>query len=602
MKRLAKAFINLGKRGLMTITRFPLTAVCLVCATALLCYMISQHQAPDLIIQKLMYTFVLGAFIGVTAQFVCERFSALSKLRIAAYLISILLIVGYYLIILPAPGISFDVTVRSLVAIFAMFCAFIWVPSFKGRFDFNNVALIHLKAAFISVLYSGVLSMGCAAIIAAIHTLLFRINNDAYGYMMAIIWVLFATVYYLSLLPHFNSADAAEQENARDASEYPQFLEVLISYIAIPLVGIYTLVFAAYFIKILVTLNWPSGQLGGMVLAYAAAGLIIYILASNLENRFTALYRLLFPRVLIPIVIMQFVSVGIRLNAYGITESRYYVTLFGIFSLVCAVLLIFKPVKRNGIIALLAAVIAIISVIPPIDAFTISRVSQINRLEKILVTEGLLVDEKIIARADASEKVKVETTSILTYLDNRDYIKYVKWLPEGFDPYSKMKKTFGFEPTYPHMVAEVANHFFVNMDTQEPFDISGYDIAVDTYSERMADKNNDQVFDFTVQGEQYQLCLHRISREEVQVLVKNAAGQELVATGLYEFTKSLPWQSNEYKGVVPSEKMNFVVENNGYKLRIMLQNVNGYMGTGNDAGIDYDILIMFGTGEKRQTM
>jgi hypothetical protein len=35
------------------------------------------HKSPDLIIQKLMFVFLLGSFIGVTAQFASERFSRL---------------------------------------------------------------------------------------------------------------------------------------------------------------------------------------------------------------------------------------------------------------------------------------------------------------------------------------------------------------------------------------------------------------------------------------------------------------------------------------------------------------------------------------------
>ncbi len=122
-----------------------------------------------------------------------------------------------------------------------------------------------------------------------------------------------------------------------------------------------------YFVKILVTLNWPSGQLGPMVLGYSAAGLVLFVLASLLENRFAVLYCAFFPKILIPVVIMQLVSVGIRLNAYGVTESRYYVALFGVFSIVIGVLLSVRGKNtRNGIIALLAAGFALVSILLPL--------------------------------------------------------------------------------------------------------------------------------------------------------------------------------------------------------------------------------------------
>ena len=70
--------------------------------------------------------------------------------------------------------------------------------------DFNQVALVHFKSAFTSVLFSGVLSAGLAAIIATVDILLFKVNSNTYAYMFTIVWVLFATIYYLSLLPNFN--------------------------------------------------------------------------------------------------------------------------------------------------------------------------------------------------------------------------------------------------------------------------------------------------------------------------------------------------------------------------------------------------------------
>jgi hypothetical protein len=596
MKRWGAAIINMVQGLLKAVSRFPLTVLCLAGATILVCYMISLHKAPELIIQKLMFTFLLGAFIGITAQFKCERIEILAKLRLAVYLLSALLMFGYYLIIRSVPNIDFAVSVRTLVAVFAMFCAFIWVPSFRGKYDFNKVALIHFKSAFTSILYSGVLSAGCASIIAAIDILLFKVNSDTYGYVMSVIWILFATIYYLSLLPRFNSNNESDREYTQSEEHYPKFLEILVSYIAIPLVAAYTLVLAAYFVKILVTLKWPVGQLGPMVLGYSAAGLIIYVLASLVGNRFAKLYQRFFPLVLIPVVIMQLISVGIRLNAYGFTESRYYVALFGIFSIVCGILLSFKPVTRNGIIAILAAVLAIISVLPPVDAFTVSRVSQITRLDSMLSAEGILADGKISPKADVPLTLRLETTSILNYLENRSYTKYVTWLPTDFNTNDKMQSTFGFEPAYEGSAGN-QNSFFASMDTQKPVNITGYDMMFNFNADRTMDKVSEPRFDFEVRGVNYSLTVERLSPQEANVSLKDANGAELVATGLYDFTQSLSLVSNSAKGALSPENMTLNVENNGYKLRVMLQNVNMTFG-GADAGIDYNGMIMFAAPAK----
>jgi len=592
MKRLLGAIKGIIQGLVKAVSRFPLTVVCLVAAASMICYMISLHKTPDILIQKLLFTCLMGAFLGVAAQFSCERFERLARLRLSVYIGAVLLAGAYYLSLGSSQSIEFDVQIRTFVAVFAMFCFYLWVPSYRDGFNFESIALIHVKAAFTSVLYSAVLSAGCASIIATIDILLFNVNDDAYGYSMTIIWILFAILYYLSLLPKFNSEDESDREYARIESEYPRLLEILISYIAIPLVTVYTLVLVAYFVKILVTMHWPAGQLGPMVLAYSTAGLMIYILAGRLENRATSLYRLIFPKVLIPIVIMQLVSVAIRLNAYGVTESRYYVALFGIFSIICAVILSLKPIARNSIIVLLAAGFAILSIIPPIDAFTVSRVSQTTRLENMLQAEGILADGKISPKADVPMDLRIEATNILQYLQNRKYTKDIEWLPKGFDINNDMKDTLGFETAY-REYSNQADYFYAGMNMVDSIDISGYDIMYMGHSYRGQGKNEVDPVNFTVDDVKYQLSVIRMSKQEVQVSVKNEAGEELVGTGLYDFAKSLRGITNQEKGSLSSQEMTLVTEKNGYKLYILLQDVNITFGSSTDTGADYTFYVFF---------
>jgi len=419
------------------------------------------------------------------------------------------------------------------------------------------------------------------------------VNSDAYAYMMTFVWVMFAPLYYLSLLPKFNSEEESDLERMQIARSYPRFLEILVSYIAIPLVGTYSLVLLAYFIKILVTLNWPSGQLGPMVLVYSAAGLLVFILASSLENRFSSLYIKIFPKVLIPVVIMQLISVGIRLNAYGITESRYYVALFGIFSIVVGVMLSLKPIARNSYIALLAACFAIFSIIPPMDAFTVSRVSQITRVENILQAEGILSEGKLIPKADASEHTKVETSNILTYLDRQSSLEYIDWLPEEFNIYQDMEKVFGFGPTYPNIIEKETQFFYASLDAQQPVNISGYDISLTINSGRSL-KEGSQSFYFTLEGVEYEFIAERLFNQEAKVSVRNSLGTDLIGIELYEFVNNLAKSGNSPRELMSPEEMTLKVDQNGYKLKIIFQHINMNLGIDSDASVDYSAIVLFG--------
>lgn len=577
------------------VARFPLTVLCLLSSTALTCYMISLHRTPELIIQKLMFVFLLGSFIGVTAQFACERFMCSAKQRLGVYVLAVLLTLLYYLSIASVPVIDFVVAARTIVAVFAMFCAFIWLPSYRGRTDFNTVALIHFKSALTSLLYAGVLSAGLAALIAAIDILFFRVDNDVYGYMMTIVWMLFATLNYLARLPHFHAAETAEQAYLAEASQFPRVLEILVAQIAIPLVTAYTLVLLSYFIKIGVTGNWPIGQLGPMILGYSAAGLLLFILASRLGGRLAILYQRIFPKVLIPIVAMQLVSVYIRLRAYGVTESRYYVALFGIFSLAVGIILTLRPLTKNGIIALLAAGFAIISVIPPVDAFTVSRNSQVARLENMLHSAGVLVAGQLEAKADVDFKVRLETTNILNYLGQRGHLSRVSWLPEDFILHRDMQKALGFGPTYRHM-PDFGEYFHANLSPQEVLSVSGYDVLLQVSTHR---QQPDVSHTFMVDNMKYQLVLRRVSAQEVQVAVQNAAGVELVSTGLRDFVLVLKEKGIQEKEMLGAEQLTLEVFSQQCQLRIVFQNISATFGDGANEGIDYSMFIMVAIAPER---
>lgn len=588
MKRFGGFIKIAGKDLSRAIIRFPVTVLCLAGITAISCYLIFINGTPPLVLEKSLLTFAVAAVLTLAAQFAAESIQRLGTLRMAAYAVSILLAAGFFLLLWPAPSIGPEIGVRSAVTVFALVCAVLWLPSVQGRTDFNRVALIHFKAVFTSVLYAAVLSGGIAAILAAVDILLFNVDSDVYLYMLSFVWFFFAGVCDLSLLPEFGSAPDAEREER--AGKYPRFLEILVSYIAIPLMGAYTAVLAAYFVKILITHKWPSGQLGPLVLAYSAVGLLLFVLVSLPQNRFAVWYRRLFPKALIPVVILQLVSVGIRLRAYGVTESRYYLALFGVFSIVIGIVLSIRPVSGNRLIALLAAGFAIASIIPPMDAFTVSRHSQISRLESILQSEGMLSGGVLTPKSDASQETKKESTSILSYLDRHDDLGKIAWLPEDFNIYQDMKTTFGFESTYSGYDPNTQYMQF-SIEPNTPISISGYDISVDLYSNRY--DSTGQPIDFTVRGQEYRLSVSRLSDNDARVSVQTADGTELVGTCLYDFAAALTDTTSGSKGELPAGNLTLDAEQNGYRLRIIFQNIS--METGSSGiNMDYSMTVLFG--------
>jgi len=579
--------------------RFPVSVAGFVAALLVVYAIIGDDLNPPLILQKMVFTLVIAAVLGIAIQFAVERFDGLKSRRVVAYIAGLLLTLGYFLILLPASEISDAVVIRSLVTVFALICVALWVPSAGGRADFNRIALTYFKSFATSWLYAAVLSAGFAAVIASIDILLFDVRDEVYAYSMATVWILFAPVYFLSLLPRFDHRqNVLENGSCPDLSggvgtfDYPRVLEILVSYIAVPLVAVYTAVLAMYLGKILVTQVWPSGQLGPMVLVYSAAGLLVFVMASLLDNGFAKTYTRVFPKVLIPVVVLQLISVGIRLEAYGVTESRYYVALFGAFSLAAGLMLSFSPVSKNGRVALLAAVFALGSIFPPLDAFTVSRNSQIGRLEGILAAEGILVNGELVAKVEASEFTKAETTSIVNYLQGSGGLVYVEWLPEDFEAYEDFARTFGFERTYEPAGGQ--RYAMVSLDPGVALEVDGFDrllsFDVARYEKEMEPLNQR----IELSGETYEVQVTRTSPTNAVVTLVTPEGVEVLAISLEDAVNNIVPEMGTLKEMMMPKVMTVAAESDRFRMSVVFRGIHLYEMDQGEIASDYSFYVLVG--------
>jgi hypothetical protein len=89
----------------------------------------------------------------------------------------------------------------------------------------------------------------------------------------------------------------------------------------------------------------------------------------------------------------------------------------------------------SGTVALLLIIFSAVSVIPPVDAFTVSRYSQISLAESALNDNGMLIGDRVKPDGSipAEDKKKIDHT--IQYLGMMQDLVKVPWLPDDFDPY-----------------------------------------------------------------------------------------------------------------------------------------------------------------------
>ena len=557
-----------------TVTRFPLTIIFLASLSVVMFMIIEDYSSLDIdVLSRFMFAGIFGALLATAVRFMLERFEGIKNSYIF-YLLTLILTAGYYYFMTNNDFTSF-MFIHLMVISFALFAAYLYLPSYKDAVNFGKVALAHFKAAFTAILYGLVLYLGIIAIIGAIDILLYDIDYKSYAHAANIIFIFFTPLYYLSLLPKFNSDDEDDRAKKEISYMYPKFLDILVSYITIPLITAFTGVLVIYFIKILVTGVWPVGQVGPMVLGYSAAGYFVYILSSNLDNKFAVFYRKLFPIILLPLVAMQLVSSYIRIDAYGITESRYYVVLFGIFSLVSALTLTLSKKKNPNIIVLLSAIFAILSIIPPVDAFNVSKNSQGKRLEEILIRNNMLVNGEIVQKSDISNDDKFEITNISNYMHGMGYLDDMEWYPDQYEEnyYGNFRNIYGFEQYYKGYPGQ-EDILYVNamLDENEIIDIEGYNVFLKVYIHNRRDPV-DNIGKFTLNGKDYEIGQVFDEIGYTTITISDNTGRVLEFP-MKEFIDSLFEKANEPKALMEQETLTIERQTDELKVKLLFNEIN----------------------------
>ena len=407
---------------------------------------------------------------------------------------------------------------------------------------------------FLTILYAGVLFFGISAIIFTINSLFDAdIEGKWFFYVFLMDTFIFGALMFLSKLPR--------KEDTFEEAPYSKGLKVLLLYIVIPLITIYTGILYVYFVRILVSSEWPRGLVSNLVLWYSvvAAAVIFFLTPILEENKLAKIFRTWFPRVLLPILAMMFVSIGKRIHQYGVTENRYFVVLLGLWVLGIMVYFILVKNGKNIIIPVTLSLIAIVSVFGPLSAFNVSAFSQNQRFTALLEKNNMLVSGEITPGTNVSKTDQENISSIVQYFENRN-LDQLKYVPESYT-YNDFKTVFGFEKTYDYYTPDTS-YFYVNTEIESSgFTVGGYDYLffVNSY---MEPKSIDQL---------------TVSLKDMTTLVLEKNGTTLLEENLSERLASIAEENNMANNgkTISKEEISFVLENNEVEVKVVLREMSG---------------------------
>ena len=401
-------------------------------------------------------------------------------------------------------------TINITATILIFYVLFYLIPIIYRNEDKEKYLQSVVGNQMITIGFSIVLFLGLSAIVGTIDVLLINLPNTIYFDNFIFSASIFGVAFFVSRLKE-------KDESLKDYN-LPKIVEVLICYILIPLILIYTAILYLYFVKIIFTLKMPKGIVSHLVLWYTTFSLFIIIMATPItyKNKFAKFYKKYFPLISIPLILLALFSINERIFQYGVTENRYLVVILILWLLFNMIFIIKADVKWVLISFIFAVLVAIFS---PFNLVNVSINSQNKRLERILKKNGIIQNKKFINKNnELSQRTKNEIMSIIDYFyNNASEIKRkkIKILEKTYEKPEDFMKVIGVNDSWKS---------YENIDIQEKNIVS--DIAL---------KTDDDIEITKIKGYDYLI---------------------------YDFSVSYPLDTNETKEI----------DNNGYK--IILKNEN----------------------------
>lgn len=540
-----------------SLQRFPLTAIFSFILLVLMITYNELNMRGDYDQQVSLMRFIkiagLGTILSVSLKHLAESFFPKKNSLILMIPVLFVLLLIFY--IFYTKRITMIDDIRFAATLFFSLVLVFYTSKLKNQKHYEVYVIKVFNGAFMTALYSGVLYFGISAIIFTINALFdAEIESKYYFYSFLIVTLIFGVLMLLSKLP--------VKDEDFEGYVYSKGLKVLLLYIVIPLISIYTVILYVYFAKILITQTWPRGIVSNLVLWYAVlCAAVIFFLTPILEEKPIAkLFRVWFPRLLIPILAMMFVSIGKRINQYGFTENRYYVVLLGIWILLVMIYFVLSKTLRNIFLPLSLSLFVFISVYGPLSAFNISSMSQNSRLTALLEKNNMIQDGLVIPSATVSKTDKENISSIAYFFDYRDLTK-IKYLDDDFKM-TDFEKTFGFSATENYFPSQEYVYLYAQQGNTS-IDIKGYDYSLTLTSDNQSIKINENT-----------TITYDIGKKSI--LVKRGEEVLLEADITDQLQSLVESYSQDSKGIATYDQTTFIEENSKVKLKFIITELSGY--------------------------
>ncbi|PXA04601.1 hypothetical protein DDZ13_05345 [Coraliomargarita sinensis] len=399
-----------------TILRFPVPTLFAAIVTGLLIYLFDSNFDEEVIMH-----YVLLAGLGFVASLLCDLAAEArgssrgTRLSTQAFVVVLLILYGQFIMpdSLKDPRPTFFYSY--FILLFALHLGIALVPALapdgsKKIWRFNLSCFLRY---FFSSVNAALLFSGLALAMLSVDKL-FELDLDDEFYPR--LWVLCAffahPMLFLGGLPRILSLV--------DHGDFPKPLRFSLCFIGLPLVALYLTILYAYIAKIGIQWSWPNGWVAMPIFVLAVISLLTYVLSLPLpksENWARLYHRWLF-RLLLPLAIVLFMALQVRLSDYGMTINRYLGLALAIWLFGLSLAYILRPALKIGWMPFSLLIVSLFSIYAgPLGAFGWSERAQLERI-RALATELGVMEKGVLIPTEAPQDAEVveELQSALSYV------------------------------------------------------------------------------------------------------------------------------------------------------------------------------------------
>lgn len=521
-----------------SVKRFPVSIA--MAASAVAIFIVLNHLAPNAseslreLLKRIAFVLALGVPLFLSIKVFFERNPQVKSItKITINIAGLLILVIYFIFLLPKLNPVWEAR-YSIYTLF-LYLLFLFIPMlFRG--EGYELYAVKLFTGFVTVLlYSIILYAGISAVLGS-TILLFKlkISSRIYADIASIVFGILAPVLFLSYVPAYGTKLHVEN--------YPKVLRILFLNIILPILSVFSLIFYIYFLTILFK-PWPGNIIFRIAFFFLLSSIVtvffIYPLSSI--NKWAKTFVAFFPKLLLPFIILMFMSLIIRIRVYGFTFTRYFLVAAAIWITFSLIYLSFIKKSRNILLPISLAVLLFLSVTGPWNFSSVTNMSQNSKFNEILVKYDMLQEGKIVKSSkEISEEDKISLTSIIDYYRNNFSFKDLKYLPDNFTE-DKIKDVFGFEPIYYYGYrSSEGDHYFYNLEEQNYIlDVKDYDFMAALVYEDKAKTNISK-------------GSLNISIDRGSISIKNNE-KEIYSKSLSEIVKKINLKNGNKKGLTAEE-------------------------------------------------